>query len=391
MVTHRPYSHRQPLIVFAGGGTGGHLYPAIAVADALRSHLPNVRFRFFGTDRAVDRHILGQAEFELVPQTLPAIERMPWRWPRAYLGFRRASLLCRSLYTQDPPAVVVGTRGLASVPAVREAARVGIPVVLLNPDARPGRANLYLARFANVVFAQWEDTVEYLPEPARVVICGCPVRAAFHHATRDAGLKRFGLDDTRRTLLVTGASQGARTINNVFTANLAYFESLRGWQILHLTGDRDYAEVHGAYEGRSLRAVVLPFTDYMAEAVAAADLFIGRAGASSLAEITFVGRASILMPYPFHKDKHQLANAKCLARELAARIVDDHVDPEINGPVLRHAVAELTADDAARDRVACRAKRLGRRDAASTIAQVILDLAEAHRTLRPGESLEPAC
>jgi UDP-N-acetylglucosamine--N-acetylmuramyl-(pentapeptide) pyrophosphoryl-undecaprenol N-acetylglucosamine transferase len=268
---------------------------------------------------------------------------------------------------------------------------MGIPVALLNPDALPGRANRYLVRFATTVFAQWEDTVEHLPRSAHVVICGCPVRPEFSRTTRDAGLEKFGLDHQRRTLLVTGASQGARTINQVVTANLPYLESLRGWQILHLTGDRDYEAVRGAYQQRSVRAVVLPFTDHMAEALAAADLMIGRAGASSLAEITVVGRASILMPYPFHKDGHQLANARCLARASAARIVEDRVDPEINAPALRHVLAGLTADDVARDGLASNARRIGRGHAASTVAEVVLDLAEAHAAPRPRESLEPAC
>ena len=391
MVARVPESSVSPLIVFAGGGTGGHLYPALAIADALRDRLPGARFLFFGTQRPIDRRILGQADCEMIPQPLSGIGRLPWRWPRAYLDLRRSRRLCRTRFAKDRPALVIGTGGLASVPAVREAHRSGIPSVLLNPDALPGRANRYLARFADIVFAQWHDTADHLPPSTHVVVSGCPVRPEFNHAVREAGADRFGLDVAAQTLLITGASQGARTINEVVVANLAFLRTLDAWQVLHLTGDRDYEQVRKAYSGQSLRVVVLPYTEHMAEALAAADLVIGRAGASFLAEITAIGRASILMPYPFHRDRHQFANAQCLARASAARVVEDRVDPELNGPSLRCALAELTADDATRSALASAAKRIGQAQAASTIADEIVDLAEARGTLRPVESLEPAC
>lgn len=209
MVTRTPRQDESPLIVFAGGGTGGHLYPALAIAGALRSLLPDVRFLFFGTQRAIDRRILARADCDMIQQTLPPLRRAPWHWPGVYLGFRQSSLLCRSHFEIDRPAVVIGTGGLGSVPAVREAVRAGIPTALLNPDALPGRANRHLAGSADVVFAQWEDTVDHLPRSARVVVSGCAVRPEFNNGSKAQGIERFGLDADRKTLLVTGASRGA--------------------------------------------------------------------------------------------------------------------------------------------------------------------------------------
>ncbi len=380
-----------PLVAFAGGGSGGHLYPALAIAEALRASLPDVRFVLFGTHRAIDQRILADRHCDLVPQTLPGLSRAPWRWPGIYLGFRRSSLVCRSLFGSDHPIAVIGTGGLASVPAVREAARLGIPTAIFNPDAILGRANRFLARSVDVVFAQFDETIDHLPRSTNVIVSGCPIRPEFNRSDRKAGIDGFGLDHQLKTLLVTGASQGARTLNQAVVANLDYLKSLDEWQILHLTGDLDYEDVRGAYVSQSLRAKVLPFTPDMAEALAAADLVIARAGASTLAEITAVGRASILLPYPYHRDEHQLANARCLVRASAARIVRDAIDPDINGPAVREALEQLTGDDQMRQSMASSARQMGRGQAATVIADEIIALGHARGTLAQPESLKALC
>lgn len=377
--------------VFAGGGTGGHLYPALALAEAFRRRLSRARFLFLGTQRSIEERILQSADCDWVPQSLPALRRAPWRWPGICRGFWRSAQACRARFEADPPAVVIGNGGLPSVPAVREAARMGIPVVLLNPDAVPGRANRYLAGLAHLVFAQWEETIGHLSATVSVRVCGCPVREAFNRPDREAGLRRFGLDGARRTLLVTGASQGARTVNEAVVANLDFLESRSDWQVLHLTGDADHETVRRAYHARSVPAKVLPFTHHMADALAAADLVVARAGASTLAEITAVGRASILMPYPHHRDMHQLANARCLVSAKdgsAARIVHDRADASLNGPALGAVLEHLMTDDDAREALAAAARRMGRGQAADEIADHILGLAEVRSM---DESLEASC
>ena len=312
MVARDQPQQRSPLMVFAGGGTGGHLYPALGIAGALRDRLPEARFVFFCTQRPIDRRVLSRTGWEMVPQPLVSLRRSPLRWYEAYRGLRESSRLCRSRFAADSPAVVVGTGGLGSVPAVRAAARAGIPIALLNPDAVPGRANRFLAGVADIVFAQFPETSGHLPHAERVVVSGCPVRPEFSCASREAGCRRFKLDEGRKILLITGASQGAQTINEAVLANLSFLQSQRDWQVLHLTGEPHFQFVRQTYERCGLDAAVLPFTDHMADALAAAGLVVGRAGASFLAELTVVGRASVLMPYPFHRDDHQLHNALAL-------------------------------------------------------------------------------
>ena len=394
-----------PLIAFAGGGTGGHLYPAIAIADAIRRHVPDARFVFFGTQRPIDDRILSRVDCDIVRQTLPALSSMPWRWPSIYLGLRRSSGLCRTRFEFDPPVVVIGTGGMASVPAVREAHRLGIPTAILNPDALPGRANRHLAGIADVVFAQWEDTVDHYPRGMDVRVVGCPIRPGFDSTERESGIARFGLRPDRKTLLVTGASQGSKSINEAVIANLDLVELLPDWQILHLTGEKDHTDTVAAYRTRSIAAqsaqtplgvcakswCVQPYTDHMADALRAADLVISRAGASTLAEITAAGKPSILMPYPYHRDQHQFANAKCLARLSAARIVRDAIDPAINGPALRSVLEELLTGDVAREVISSAARSMGRGNAAVVIAEQVLRLAEKPSSDRACESVEATC
>lgn len=370
-----------PLIAFAGGGTGGHLYPALAVAEALKDQAPETRLLFFATHRPLDRRIIGRAGIDMIEQPLVSLGRMPWRWPAFLFGFQRSAKLCRASISELRPSVVVGTGGLGSIPAVREAARAGIPTAMLNPDSVPGRANKFLASKVGTVFAQWTETVEHFARHCgsggpRVLVTGCPVRPEFNRADRAAGLARFALNPTKKTLVITGASQGARNINRAVTANLDLFEVPEcDWQIIHLTGENDHNEVAKAYQGRSIEVVVLPYTEQMADALAAADLVLGRAGASSLAEITAVGRAVILMPYPYHKDQHQLANARCLERVGAARIVPDRINLQENGPALRKALEELIADGDKRGMMAEASRQLGQESAASSIAKLLLDMA----------------
>ena len=388
MVCETVTSRRSATVVFAGGGSGGHLYPALAIAGAIRERLGQVRFVFFGTQRSVDRKIVEGAACELVAQTLPLLGMAPWSWPGAVRDYRRARHSCRSSLARLSPLAMIGSGGLASLAAMREACRAGVPTVMLNPDAVPGRANRLLSGWTDLICVQWEETVAHFPARARVEVTGCPVRPEFVRRDRAAGLAEFGLDPDRRTLLVTGASQGARSVNRAVAANLDCLASRPEWQVLHLTGVADHEEVRAAYQGRRVAGRVMAYTERMAEALAAADLVVSRAGASTLAELVAVGRASILMPYPHHRDQHQFANARCLSRLGAAEVMADAVDAAENGPALRAAMASLMDNNDARERMADKAKAMGRVDAADRIADCVLELARLRGMNCATESME---
>ncbi|MCP4247377.1 MAG: UDP-N-acetylglucosamine--N-acetylmuramyl-(pentapeptide) pyrophosphoryl-undecaprenol N-acetylglucosamine transferase [bacterium] len=368
----------RPWIAFAGGGSGGHLYPALAVAAELADLVPGVRFAFFGTDRAIDGNVLAAYDGQWIRQPVKPLPRRMWQWPRFAAGCWDAVKVCRRFFVKHRPLAVLGTGGYASAPSIWQAARERIPTALLNPDAVPGKANRFLGSRVQAIFAQWDETVDRFDGPAQVHVTGCPVRPEFKRAQREDGLAHFGLDPQKKVLLVTGASQGAQSINRAMLAavpRLAGDGAWDQWQLLHLTGRDQYDAVAAAYRDQPVTVRVVSYTQHMAAAVAAADLVLTRAGASTLAEITAVGRPSVLMPYPFHRDQHQVANARVLVKLGAARMVTDQVEPRANAPALADTLGRVMNDDAELGRLRTAAHRAGTTRAAAQIARHLIELA----------------
>ncbi|NOT00870.1 MAG: UDP-N-acetylglucosamine--N-acetylmuramyl-(pentapeptide) pyrophosphoryl-undecaprenol N-acetylglucosamine transferase, partial [Phycisphaerales bacterium] len=254
-------------IVFAGGGTGGHVYPLVCIANAVRRIRPDARLTFLTTDRPIDGRVIagvfgnGDGAVSVVPQGIRPLPRSI----REAVGFlpawRSSVSRCRAMFEGDRPTSVIGSGGYGSGPAVCAAKALGIRNALLNPDAIPGKANRYLARRTETVFVQWAIAAEHLPATADVRLSGCPVREAFFQANRPNGMKRFGLDPARRTLVVTGASQGSRSINRAVVAGMNRWSAVPGWQMVHLAGAGDGDEVRAAYAEGKVRAVVLDYTE----------------------------------------------------------------------------------------------------------------------------------
>jgi UDP-N-acetylglucosamine--N-acetylmuramyl-(pentapeptide) pyrophosphoryl-undecaprenol N-acetylglucosamine transferase len=380
-----------PWFVFSGGGTGGHLYPALGVVRALREVCPDATFTFFATRRPIDGRVLGDSGCGHIRQDVRPLRATPWTWPGFALALGRARRGAQQRFTARRPSIVVGTGGFASAPAVLAAEKMGIPTAMLNPDARPGKANRWLAGRVDVVFAQWEATREAAPRSATIEVLGCPVRPGFGRVSRPDGCAAFGLDPDRPTLLVTGASQGARSINEAVPRLAAMLRARPAWQILHLTGDAEFAEVQRRYEEAGLAAKVLAYTSEMPEALAAADLVLSRAGASTLAEISAAGVASVLMPYPYDRGRHQHANAECLAAAGAASVVDDRREAAANAAALEPVLSAIIDDDEHRSRMASCARAIGRPDAACEIAARLLELAGIARAENTRETLQATC
>jgi len=358
----------QAVYVFAGGGTGGHLFPGLAVAEALRRRDPQARIVFLTTDRGLDRRILEPTGFEQVPQPVRPFRMSPWHWPAFWRCWRSSRRLVVDLLDRYRPRAVLGLGGFAAGPPVVAARRAGLRTAILNPDVIPGRANRFLARRADLVVLEADETRHRFPEGTPCVVWGCPVREAFRRVRREDGCRRFGLDPRRKVLLVTGASQGARTINRVMWCAWPEFARRHhGWQLLHLTGPADESDTRRTYEAAGTAARVLAFTPAMADAMAAADVVLCRAGASTLAELATVGRPAILMPYPFHRDRHQHANARRLVDAGAAIMLEDHRDAEQDLPQVLDALERL-ADDNRRRAMARAAADLAHPDAAERIA-----------------------
>ncbi len=370
-----------PLIVFAGGGSGGHLFPAVALVDHLGRHEPRLRFEFLCTDRPIDTRIL---EGRRLPFTVQPVRPVP-RNPLAAAGFLahwwQSLALCRRRFTGDRPAVVVGTGGFGSGPAVTVAARLGIPTALLNPDAVPGRANRHLARKATVVFAQWPVTARHFGPGTSVLTTGCPVARAFTEPSGDRGYDRFQLDPESNTLLITGASSGARTLNDAFALLAPELAAeAPGWQVLHIAGVDHCSAMQAAYRRAVMCATVLPFTDHMAAALRCTDLAVGRAGAVTLAELRATGTPALLLPYPFDRHRHQQANAEAHAAGGAAIVMPDLKDPQRNAEALRTTLLPLLSDPTRLQAMRRAAASGASSNAAELVAQQLLALCDTSRS-----------
>jgi UDP-N-acetylglucosamine--N-acetylmuramyl-(pentapeptide) pyrophosphoryl-undecaprenol N-acetylglucosamine transferase len=345
------------------------------VAEALRAVQPDIEISVFGTPRPIDRRLTDARDYELVSQEVLPFQRMPWQWPRFLSAWRRSVKRARARFEERSPMAVLGLGGYAAGPAVVAAAKLGIPTALFNPDAVPGRANARLAGRVDRVFVQWEVTVERFGGARQVQCTGCPIRAAFSQATAEKGYRALRLDPDKHTLLITGASQGARSINVAALELSDLWQVAKDWQILHLTGPRDLERCRAKYQACGIAARTLAFTEHMSYCLAVADLIISRAGASTLAEITAMGRPSILLPYPFDRKKHQLANARVLVENRAAVLVEDCNDPVANAARLRDELRDLMRSEQRRRHMARSAGALGRYDAAEIIAHELFEMA----------------
>jgi UDP-N-acetylglucosamine--N-acetylmuramyl-(pentapeptide) pyrophosphoryl-undecaprenol N-acetylglucosamine transferase len=369
------------LILFAGGGTGGHLYPGVAIAQAMAGVWPDAKVAFLCTTREIDRIILEPTGFEFIPQPIVpptlGINGLLKFWP----SWRKTTDQVKQILRERKPAAVLGLGGYAAGVAVKQAAKRDIPTVLLNPDVIPGKANQYLMRFARAVCCQFDATAQRVPadQRAKLKTTGCPIRSDFRQLPhRDQAAARLMIDPLLRTLVITGASQGAKTVNEAILTLLKSI-TLRGWQVLHLAG-RDHAQsVREGYRELAISARVIDFTPAMADIWAITDLAISRSGASTCAELTACGVPSILMPYPFHRDLHQRANAKVLADAGAAVLCDDQKDRRKNADVLKPILESLLYDGPKRAAMSQAARNLGRADAADTVAATIKDIALSNR------------
>jgi UDP-N-acetylglucosamine--N-acetylmuramyl-(pentapeptide) pyrophosphoryl-undecaprenol N-acetylglucosamine transferase len=350
--------------LFAAGGTGGHLFPAIAVARALLARHPSARVLFVGTERALERDILAREGFPHHP--LPAastavLKRNPagfaWRHWTACRGARR-------LLAEYRPAVVFGCGGFASVPPVLAASMAGIPILLLEQNASPGRATVWLSRDALGVCVAFEESVAALPRGVRSVVTGNPVRTEIAALAGGPFRANHGV----RTLLVLGGSQGARSLNAAVTGACAGLATqLRGWRVVHQSGPDQDGPVRDRYAELGIDAVVAPFIDDMAAAYRAADLVISRAGATTLAELACAGRAAVLVPYPHAARDHQRHNADAFARTGAAVCVSERPDAGDTVRTLVQAVSPMLADEHRRETVSAAMRQRARPDAAQVV------------------------
>jgi UDP-N-acetylglucosamine--N-acetylmuramyl-(pentapeptide) pyrophosphoryl-undecaprenol N-acetylglucosamine transferase len=346
-------------VVLAGGGTGGHVFPALALAEAIRKEEPIANVRFLGTESGLESRVVPEAGYPLdVVPARPVVGRSWIERLRALASLASGVLHARRLLRKLRSDVVIGVGGYASVPAVVAAVTLGIPTAILEPNARPGRANRILGRFARAVFVQFGEAASGF-QAAKVHQVGTPVRAMPERTDRSPSA-----DIVR--LLILGGSQGARSINRAIIASLGALGERDGFRITHQTGERDLEEVRRAYGEAGGSAEIVPFLQDMPERLTRSDLVVARAGAGTIAELCAAGVPSILVPYPFAADDHQMANARALERVGGCLVVPDAVVLEQLGGEIR----ALAQDADRRRRIGDAARQLAAPDAAQQIWKI---------------------
>lgn len=365
------------LFLFAGGGTGGHLFPTLAVAEQLRAMLgDDAEFRFLCSARAIDASILARegVAFTPVPASPPSIR--PGGLIRFLRGWAPSIRLGREAIRSGRKAgrqvVMVASGGFVAAPLVQAARVEKCPVLMLNLDAVPGKANRWIAKHATRILttARVAQGWEQIPPIVR--------QAAMPRAPAAECRRTVGLNPELPTLLVTGGSQGASSINRFLSAFVnAHPTALKGWQVLHQTGgkgdDRDTSDVTAAYRQAGVPAVVTAFLTDMGSAWGAADLCVCRAGAGNVGEAWATRTACLFMPYPFHKDEHQRANALPLVEAGAAVLAHDMIEPEANLQEAGAALAELLGSGASREKLKAGLAGLGPADGAARVARVAME------------------
>ena len=358
-------------VLIAGGGTGGHLMPALAVADATRNLHPAWRFVFAGAERGIEAQLLParQLPHHLLP--LEPFYRHQW-WRNARWPFVLAPLLRRidAVLDAEQPAVVIGTGGYASGPVVWRASRRGISTGILELDVKPGMATRWLARRANEIWLAAPEAMDALPMAARsrATVTGAPILPP-DPSRRESARQRFGLAEDRPVVVVTGGSQGSRAINRQVA------EWLRGGggtsaQVIWSTGRATHGEFAALHAPPAV--TVVPFLDPMADAWAVADICVARAGMMTLAELCAWGIPSILVPLPTAAADHQTHNAQAMAAAGAARILPED---GLDAATFARALGGLLGDRAALVAMATAARSRGRPEAAGVIAERVAALA----------------
>jgi len=350
-------------VLIAGGGTGGHVIPALAIARELQARY-NSEILFVGTLRGLENRLVPQAGFQLALVKVGALKNVSMTTRlRTLFDLPLAILRSRKIIREFGPDVVVGVGGYASGPAMAAAIMGGIPTLAFEPNYVPGFANKMVGRWVSAAAIHFEQTQRYFRN-AQVV--GVPVRPEFFSVSPPE-------TNHAPTLLVFGGSQGAHALNQAMPEAIKrVLRQIPGLHVIHQTGERDYNEVQAAYERAGASAEVSAFIDNMPQAFAGAGLLVCRSGASTVAEVAAAGKPAIFIPFPRAADDHQRRNAEAFATAGAAILM---AESDMSPEKLAGVVIELLGNPARLQEMSEKAKALSHKDAAGQVAQMTVKLA----------------
>lgn len=361
-------------MLIACGGTGGHLFPGIAVGEVLSARGHDVTLLI--SEKKIDS-IAASGHKDLRFEKMPFLA-MPRPWSPKMFGFLsglwKGMNQCRKIIRDHEVSVVLGMGGFTSFAPLFAGKKEKCRTFIHESNAIPGKANKLNARYADTVLCGLDACKPHFPKHNDVRVIGTPVRSAMREESKDDPYDFFKLDRTKKTLLIMGGSQGARGVNRVVGMTLEQFERM-GIQVLHIAGPTDYEEVRDVYAKHPLLPQhVAAFCHRMDMAYRVADLAIARSGASSMSELAYFGVPSLLVPYPTAADDHQTRNAEVFAKEGAARLL---VERDLNADILADNVREILLSPKVADTMKRAANKLAVRDAAEKIATLLENAADA--------------
>lgn len=354
-------------VIFAGGGTGGHLFPGLAVAEQILQRRPETVIVFVGAGRDIERQILDQYDYEYrVVDAEPSTSL----WSNPLKFFKRGiqgHQQTRSLLKEFDPDVVVGLGGFASVPMVNGAQRSGVPTILLEQNTLPGRATRWLARRAKLVCLSLQETESHLARGVKTLVTGNPVRAAI------ADLAKSPRTANRQSqLLILGGSQGSTAVNAAVAPALRSLNHLLdGWNIIHQIGAREEGWLKTAYRALNAEVQTRAFIEDMPKVLGESDLVISRSGATTLAELACAGCASLLIPLPGSMNDHQHYNATSFEAAGAAVLLEESSQPAQTVRLLQESLEPLLSEPALRVKMGQAARSLARPEAARLVAREV--------------------
>ncbi|RSD28109.1 undecaprenyldiphospho-muramoylpentapeptide beta-N-acetylglucosaminyltransferase [Mesobacillus subterraneus] len=361
-------------IAVSGGGTGGHIYPALALIREIQKKDSNVEFLYIGTEKGLESNLVPRENIPFKSIHITGFKRkISFENVKTVLRFLKGVRDSKKMLKEFKPDVVIGTGGYVCGPVVYAAAKMGIPTIVHEQNSVPGLTNKFLSRYVDKIAICFEEAREFFPKE-KVVLTGNPRASEVLGQDGIRGRLSSGLKLKVPTVLIFGGSRGARPINEAVVKSLTELSS-KTYQVLYVTGDVHFEEVRKEVElvGNPENVIIKPFIHNMPEVLAGVDLTVSRAGATTLAELTSLGIPSILIPSPYVTDNHQEKNARALSDNGAARLL---LEKDLTGPKLVENIDQILGNEEKLAGMKKAAKELGIPDAAQRLYSLIEQLAK---------------
>lgn len=359
-------------VILSGGGTGGHIYPAVSIAKEIKKQYQNAEILFIGTEKGLESSIVPKEGFNLLKIKVRGFERKlslgnVIAVKESFTSLFRVSKIIRDF----KPDIVIGTGGYVCGSVLLAAALMNVPTLIHEQNAFPGVTNKILARLVDIIAVNFSEAKAYFPQNSKVIVTGNPIRSDMLSISREDGLKEFGFSKELPVVFVVGGSRGAKRLNESVLLLAKQAVDKKSLQMLHMTGETQYEDIVQKYssQGTALDTrylKVVPYLHNMPYALAACDIIISRCGASTLSEITALGKPSILIPYPYATDNHQEYNARALEKNGAAVVI---LERDLNAELLYDEVADMLNKPEKANLMKIKSKELGRTDAAYVIVK----------------------